>query len=172
MDKEDREHFKTIASQPAKPQTDSLPPQNEGNSQSLLDQAFYLQKAKAIFGCYRRDEAHDPDMFVAGLTAVLGDYPAAIVDYVADPRTGVLSEFPMGLPNVGQIRQLCDTVARRMEVLARPRALAAPYVPPPIPRGRISYSEHIELSKAGKTKPRPIGRFERPGDEWNRLVPE
>ena len=172
MDSEDRDHFKTIANQSAKPLIGLLRPPNKDGLPSRLDQASCLLRAKAIFGCYRRDEAHDPDMFVAGLTAVLGDYPAAIVDYVADPRTGVLSEFPMGLPNVGQIRQLCDTVARRMEVLARPRALAAPYVPPPIPRGRISYSEHIELSKAGKTKPRPIGRFERPGDEWNGLVPE
>lgn len=161
MDKEDREHFKTIASQPAKPQTDSLPPQNEGNSQSLLDQAFYLQKAKAIFGCYRRDEAHDPDVFVAALTAILKDYPAFVADYVADPRTGVAAEYPNGLPNVGQIRGLCDRVMQRSEVMNKPKAIPKPYVPPPVKPNQITYDEFLKLAAEGKVKSRPIGRFEK-----------
>ena len=172
MDTEDREHFKTMQNPSARHLELWRQQQKRASLSSDPGQAYCQRAAQAICSCYRRDEAHNPEGYAAALGAVLSDYSRQVVDYVADPRTGVSAEYPMGLPNEGQIRDLCDATTRRMEVLARPRALAAPYVPPPIPRGRISYSEHIELSKAGKTKPRPIGRFERPGDEWNRLVPE
>lgn len=79
--------------------------------------------ARAICGCYRRDEAHDPDTFAAALAVVLCDYPAEIVRYAADPRTGVIVAFPMGLPNVGQIRQYLDGVMAKQERLRRYAAL-------------------------------------------------
>jgi hypothetical protein len=91
-----------------------------------------------ICGCYRRDEAQDPETFAAALAAVLADYPASIVEYAADPRTGVIKAFPMGLPSVGQIGQfLDDTLARqdrinryaalpKTKLLERPRPKAEP----------------------------------------------
>ena len=163
MDREDQEHFKTIANQSARPQTGLSRPLSKESLQSRLDQASCLLRAKTIFGCYRRDEAHDPEMFVAALAAILGDYPAIVVDYIADPRTGVLSEFPMGLPNVGQIRELCETITRRMETIAKPIAVAAPYVPPPMAKGKISYGEFLKLAQEKKTASRPIGAFESGG---------
>jgi hypothetical protein len=93
---------------------------------------------------------------------VLADYPAAIVEYAADPRTGVVSKFPMGLPNVGQIKEYCDGILARQERIAHYATLgpAKPYEPPPTKPGQITYREHLELAAQGKTKPRPGGAFE------------
>lgn len=82
-----------------------------------------------ICGCYRRDEAQSPEIFAAALAIVLGDYPAEIVHYAADPRTGVISEFPMGLPSVGQIKQYLDGVQIKKDRLKHYGNL-----PPPVPR--------------------------------------
>lgn len=124
MDKEDQEHFRTIREASAKPSTGSKRP--EARSTSGLDQDSCLTIAKGICGCYRRDEAQDPETFAAALAIVLMDYPADIVRVAADPRTGVITAFPMGLPNVGQIRQFLEdklTYKLKIERLAAlPRA--------------------------------------------------
>jgi hypothetical protein len=112
---QDRDSFKTKNSASAVPPTASLTQRGQENSHSRLDQASCLAAAKAIASCYRRDEAHDPEGFVAGLALTFGDYPASIVQYAADPRTGVVSKFPMGLPNVGQIKEFCDAILTRQE---------------------------------------------------------
>lgn len=76
-----------------------------------------------ICGCYRRDEAHDPDTFASALALILADYPAEVVRVAVDPRTGVITEFPMGLPNVGQIKQFLDVLQERRDRLQRYEAL-------------------------------------------------
>jgi hypothetical protein len=159
---QDRDSFKTINSALAKPPTVSLTQRGQENSHSRLDQASCLAAAKAIASCYRRDEAHDPEGFVAGLALTLGDYPASIVQYAADPRTGVVSRFPMGLPNVGQIKEFCDGILTRQERISHYASLgpAKPYEPTPTKPGQITYAEHLELAVQGKTKLRPIGAFE------------
>lgn len=64
---------------------------------------------------------------------VFSDYPASVVEFVADPRTGVIADYPMGLPNVGQIRAVCEATLRRQETLTRFAKMPKyrPYVPPP-----------------------------------------
>lgn len=101
MDREDREHFKTMNSASAEQSTGK----SKAASFSALDLASCQMHAKAICGCYRRDEAQDPETFAAALAIVLQEYPLEIVRFAADPRTGVVTAFPMGLPNIGQIRQ-------------------------------------------------------------------
>jgi hypothetical protein len=93
---------------------------------------------------------------------VLADYPAAIVEYAADPRTGVVSKFPMGLPNVGQIKEFCDGILARQERIAHYASLGPSkrYEPPPVKPGQITYGEFLEKAAKGETKPRPIGAFE------------
>jgi hypothetical protein len=119
MDYQDSDNFKTINSASVGQPTASLTQHTKENSHSRLDQASCLTAAKAISGSYRRDEAHDPETFVAALALIFGDYPESIVQYAADPRTGVVSKFPMGLPNVGQIKEFCDGVLSRQERIAR-----------------------------------------------------
>jgi hypothetical protein len=136
--------------------------QHEASLRSDPSQPYYQQAAKAICGCYRRDEAQDPEAFANALTAVLSEYDSQVVDYVADPRTGVITEFPMGLPNVGQIKELCDKVRHKMHEAAKPitRAIAKPYVPPPLKPGQITYGQFTKLAAEGKTNTRPVGAFE------------
>src|SRR5215467_7258936 len=144
---QDRDSFKTINSASAVPPTASLTQHGKENSHSHLDQASRLTAAKAISGSYRRDEAHDPETFVAALAIIFGDYPASIVQYAADPRTGVVCKFPMGLPNVGQIKEFCDGVLARQERLQRyselKRVGPRPIETKPEPKNWITYGEHL-----------------------------
>lgn len=108
---EDRDLFKTM------PEV-SVGPPKDSTAQSrnfLLAPDLCLQRARLICGQYRRDEAQDPDIFAQALALVLGDYPAHIVDFACDPRTGIITEYKMGLPNVGQIRDFLETVNERYE---------------------------------------------------------
>lgn len=135
MDRDDREHFKTMSSASAGQPTGSKTGSSAKASQpSRHDPHSCLAKARAIFSCYRRDEAQDPDGFVANLALVLGDYPASIVDLAADPRTGIITAFPMGLPNVGQIRQFLEDKLSHREKLARLAALPKPEFVRGLPR--------------------------------------
>lgn len=158
----DHDNFKTTNSASAKQLTECRNKSGQEQSNSHPAHDWCLSKARAIAGCYRRDEAHDPETFAAGLAVVLADYPAAIVEYAADPRTGVVSKFPMGLPNVGQIKEYCDGILARQERIAHYASLGPPkrYEPPPLKPGEITHQEHLELSAQGKTKPRPMGAFE------------
>lgn len=130
MDSEDRDHFKTIALVSDERQQDWKGKRAPGTSTSRLDQTSCLQRARLVCGCYRRDEAQDPEAFAAALAAVFGDYPASIVEYAADPRTGVIKKFPMGLPNVGQISVFLDEIQARQDRIARYANLpkSEPYV--------------------------------------------
>lgn len=111
MDTEDQEHFRTIAGASVVRLNDK--PRRESSSRP--DLAYFQAKAHAICGCYRRDEAQDPETFAAALAIVLADYPKQIADYAADPRTGVVTKYPMGLPNIGQIKEFCDGVRTRVD---------------------------------------------------------
>jgi hypothetical protein len=66
----------------------------------------------------------------------LGDYPKKLVEYAADPRTGVISKFPMGLPNIGQIKTYLDETQSNQVRLERYSTLPVfkPFKPAPIVR--------------------------------------
>lgn len=131
MDLEDRDHFKMIGLASAARSSDRSAKDKENFH---LDQASCQKRAWAICGCYRRDEAQNPEAFASALAIVLGDYPASVVDYAADPRTGIITEFPMGLPNIGQIKSFLDGVQARQDRLKRYSELPKPkpFVPKPV----------------------------------------
>ena len=116
-----------------------------------------------IASCYRRDEAQNPEMFASALALVLGGYPRAVVDFVADPRTGVITEYPMGLPNIGQIQKFCDNELRRFDLMQQPRRQAVPVVHQPVKPGQITSTEFFKMVDDGKINMRPIGAFEKGG---------
>ena len=161
MDSEDHEHFKTIAAALVEPPRDLPKSSIKANSHSRLDRLWCLSQAKLIAGCYRRDEAQNPETFAAALAIVLGDYSAKVVEYATDPRTGVITRYPMGLPNVGQIKEFCDGVVTRQERLERYDGLR-PVASQPVPAlpGEETYAEFIERCAREKMPVRPIGRFE------------
>lgn len=190
MDREDREHFKTMNSASAEPQAGSRSASSaKGSQASRPDPAYCLASAKRIFSCYRRDEAQDPEGYVANLALVLGDYPRQIIDLAADPRTGVITAFPMGVPNLGQIGEfLAGKLAyqEKMERLAAlPKVERTRYLPRPEPQpGDLAnvflpithplYSRMVERAKDGcpreyRHEPNGIrvalGWLERPSQE-------
>lgn len=131
MDRDDHEHFRTTASRLAEQSNGNSRPER---SRSGLDLAYCQTIARGICGCYRRDEAQDPETFAAALAIVLQDYPADIVRLAGDPRTGVITAFPMGLPNVGQIREFLEDKLSHQEKLKRLGSLPKPEfnrLPPP-----------------------------------------
>jgi len=70
-------------------------------------------KVATIFACYRKDEAHNPDMYAAAVTAVLSDFPRDVIDYVIDPRTGILGTLKF-LPTVAEIKEACEYAHNRI----------------------------------------------------------
>jgi len=172
MDIEDRDHFKTMSLALVAPQIGSEQNSPKGHSPSHPDQAYCLRKAKAICGCYRRDEAHDPETFAAALALVLSEFTVAVIEYAVDPRTGVSTEYRMGLPQVGQIHEFCERAEERQRRLAEPTRPIRHYIPPPqfVRPGQVDSTMFAKLVAEGKARSRPIGRFETVDDQWNRGV--
>lgn len=174
MDTEDRGHFKTIAAAQVGLRLDSqtLPlkePSNSPQDQAYSPQnpmPYCLVKAKAIFDSYRKDEVHSPETFCAGIAAILSDFPQAVIDYVADPRTGVAGEIKW-VPNAAEVKEACTRAAARMAELAKPKTFTfRRYTPLPpgkvinlfVPSDVRGYDRMIERAK---TEPEENYHFER-----------
>lgn len=77
-----------------------------------------------MFGCYRKQDANDPDIYVAAVAAILNEYPPAVIDYVTDPRTGLANRLKW-LPTVAEVREACDLQLATAKSLIRLREMAA-----------------------------------------------
>jgi hypothetical protein len=94
-----------------------------------------------LFGCYRRGDANDPDIYVASIARVLSSYDAELIREVSDPLTGIMTseKYMSFMPNAGELKVYCDGVAARRERLQRLGSLPAPdfsraRLPPPEPQ--------------------------------------
>jgi hypothetical protein len=77
-----------------------------------------------MFGCYRKAEASDPEIYAAATAAVLSEYSKEVIDYMTDPRTGLPSKSKW-LPSVYEVREACEEHAQYLEKLKRHRAMKA-----------------------------------------------
>lgn len=66
-----------------------------------------MDRAKLLFGCYRRAEANDPETYVAAITAVLCEYPADVVRSVTDPSRGLPRKLKWA-PSVQEVAEACE----------------------------------------------------------------
>ena len=93
-----------------------------GSSAQLAETA---KIARVLLGWVDPREANDPEIFTAGLIAVLQDYPVDVQRIVADPRSAVLARFREVWPFVERVRRACEDIhsptRRRLE---RERAIA------------------------------------------------
>jgi hypothetical protein len=64
-------------------------------------------RATLLFGYYPRNEANDPEIFIAGATAMLASYPEVVVERVCDPIRGLPSKSKF-LPAIAEIRETCE----------------------------------------------------------------
>lgn len=95
--------------------------------------SYATERAKLMFGCYRRGDANDPDTYVAAVAMVLAKYPIEVIKSVTDPYSGLPGRKSeagwSGMPDVADVREACDAEARRLDMIERYRKL-----PPPAPR--------------------------------------
>lgn len=117
MDSEDRDHFKTIAQATAPESSQSK--SSAENSTSVQFHAYCMRQTKILFGCYRRDDSADPDIYCAAVASTLALFPRQVVDYVTDPRTGIASENKF-LPNVAEVRAACSAAGARLALQSKP----------------------------------------------------
>ncbi len=150
--------------------------------------AYATERAKMLFGCYRRVDANDPDTYVAALSVVLSTYDTDLIREVTDPRTGIqTSEKHMTfMPSVGELKVYCDGLAarrdrmRKLGSLPKPdfnRARLAPPERQPGDKATIfvpaSNPRYPELLKWSETADKRLFKFEqRPGiwvsyDTWD-----
>lgn len=82
-----------------------------GSGNSTNQQAIYAaERARILFGAYRRGDANDPDTYVAAIAAVLALYAPSLIKLVTDPRTGISTteKFRTFMPNSGELKAYCD----------------------------------------------------------------
>lgn len=125
-----------------------------------------------LFGSYRRGDANDPDAYVAAIASVLAWYDADLIREVTDPRTGICTaeKYMDYMPNAGQLKVYCDSVAARRDRLQRLGSLPAPDFsrprlppPPPMPGDKATvfvpnthgrYPELAKWAQSPDTDPR------------------
>jgi hypothetical protein len=79
--------------------------------------AYAAERARLLFGQYRKGDANDPEIYVATVAAILSDYPPETMRYVTDPRTGIAAN-PLadpetgrmwtGMPDAANVKRACE----------------------------------------------------------------
>ncbi|WP_375413073.1 hypothetical protein [uncultured Bradyrhizobium sp.] len=112
--------------------------QKSARSTNQLQAEYATERARVLFGSYRRGDANDPDAYVAAVAAVLSIYDVNLIREVTDPRTGIATteKFMSFMPNAGELKVYCDGVAARRDHIRWLGALPAPdfsraRLPPP-----------------------------------------
>ena len=85
---------------------DGKPTQEYRSAQG--QQGFASLRAGMMFGCYRKQDANDPEIYVAAVTAILSEYPDSVIETVTDPRTGLPSKIKW-LPTVAEVKAECES---------------------------------------------------------------
>lgn len=134
-----------------------------------------LEKAKELVGQWPHANPPDKARWLTSIAATFSGYPSAIVDACCDPRGGLakVREFP---PTIACIVEWCDQKMKDMQVFASYKPIA-PKLPAPdysnehrqgmlqklssLMHGLLKAKEHLAWV-------RPRGRFEQPGDQWER----
>ena len=98
---------------PPLPESDCLP--QVSHSDQSPDR-YPMERATMLLGCYRRDEANDPEIYIAAVAAILSEYPRSVIEYVTDPRTGLprTSKWP---PNPAEVSEACDARKRTLDAI-------------------------------------------------------
>ncbi len=63
--------------------------------------------AHRLLGCYRTGDAHDPEMYITAVVAVLVTFPVSVMRDVTNPVSGLPSKRN-GLPTIKEVREACD----------------------------------------------------------------
>lgn len=162
--------------------------QPSSHSTSPHHAAYATERARMLFGCYRRGDANDPETYVRAMAAVLSIYDADLIREVTDPRTGIQTteKYMTFMPQSGELKVYCDSVAARRDRIQRLGSLPTPdftrgRLPPPppapgdlatvfVPAGHPRCASLVEWAKTADPR---LWKFEsRPGiwvsyDTWD-----
>jgi hypothetical protein len=104
-----------------KPLTVSSTGSDPSTPDPMILTAYAAGRARLLLGCYRRDDAADPDTYVAAITAVLARYPEDVICAVTHPASGLPIQKDF-LPNVREVYRACEAIqSPRREAKARQR---------------------------------------------------
>lgn len=138
--------------------------------------AYATERARLLFGSYRRGDANDPEIYVRAVTAVLACYDFELMREVTDPRTGIMTteKYMSFMPNPGELKVYCDGVAavrdriRHLGSLPTPdftrlRLPAPPAAPGDyanifVPDTHRRYATLVEWTKTGDVRCWKFGR--------------
>lgn len=101
------------------PRTDLQP-----KSSDLDRSRVAAQRTAILFGCYRKADANDPEIYTMAVAATLAEYEPEVVEYVTDPRTGLPAKLKW-LPSVAEVREACES--RKEYLRARASLLSKGY---------------------------------------------
>jgi hypothetical protein len=115
-----------------------------------------------LLGCYRRDDAADPETYAAAVAAVLSTYPPDIVKRVTDPRTGLPGKSKF-LPTVSEVREECERLAMADAAsIERQQSIER----------QLAERKAEEESRAARPRPTIEELKEKYGPNWGLSVPE
>ena len=85
------------------------------NSRSLTDRpqisaeraSYAAERAKILFGLYRKGDANDPEIYVMGITAILAEYEPDVMRRVTDPREGIARKCKW-MPTIAELSDACE----------------------------------------------------------------
>ena len=72
---------------------------------------YAANRARLLFGCYRKADANDPETYTAAITAILAEYEADVIQRVTDPRMGIPRRLKF-MPNPAEVADACDEAKR------------------------------------------------------------
>lgn len=64
-----------------------------------------------MFGCYRKGDANDPEVYTAAVAAILAEYDPEVIRRITDPRTGIPRRMKF-MPNPAEISEECEAAKR------------------------------------------------------------
>jgi hypothetical protein len=138
-----------------------LPPQQPSNtpaphsaasSTSPLD-PFYSQRAQELFAQYRKDDAHNPEVYAASVAVLFSDYPDDALFVACDPRTGIPGKIKW-LPTIAEIKEFLEALMAE--------------------RHRMAQRQQEAQARADAPEPEPVRRFKsyRPNCRSSLFIPE
>lgn len=130
---------------------------------------YAAERARLLFGQFRKGDANDPTTYTASIAAVLAGYPDDVVRQATDPRSGLGAHLSW-LPTVKEVHDFCREIvdaeaqaARRERDLEHQIASRAEY------EGvREAAPTRAELQARGFLREEPVAAL--PADALARII--
>lgn len=81
-------------------------------------------KAKSIMRVHPRHDVDDPQAYLLAIAAIMSEYPKGVLDFVSDPRTGIVRKIKF-LPRPAEIAEACDDEMKKRSKLRENTKLVA-----------------------------------------------